>query len=107
MLLSQASCIDLMENALHAPIRLNCGQDVGPNRQCFYRARQQCRAREDCRFDGLKFQIDGPILIIGRRAGPNYSQLRQKLKSLGELRDLVDQIKVVNIRMAQSKRGGQ
>ncbi len=56
MRLSKARCFELMNDALQAPVRLECGSDVERIRQGFYRARQWCQARSNYRFDGVKFQ---------------------------------------------------
>ena len=89
MRLSKALCVGLMNDALQAPVRLECGSDVEPIRQRFYRARQWCQARGDYRFDGLKFQIDGSTLVISKRPIPTASQLRHKFKLLREMRAFV------------------
>ncbi len=87
--MSKALCFDLMHDALQAPVHLECGPDVERIRQVFYRARQWRQARGDCRFDGLKFQIDGSTLVISRRPITTASQLRHKLKLLREMRAFV------------------
>ncbi len=89
MRFSKARCFELMNDALQAPVKLDCGPDVGPIRQCFYRARQWCQARGDYRFDGLKFQIDGSTLVINKHPIPAARQLRHKLKLLREMRAFV------------------
>ena len=89
MLMSKALCIELMNDALGAPVRFDCGRDVEHIRQRFYRARQWCQARGDYRFDGLKFQIDGSTLVINKRPIPAASQLRHKFKLLREMRAFV------------------
>ncbi len=86
---SKALCIEVMQDALQAPVHLECGPDVGPIRQCFYRARQHYQAQGDFRFDGLKFQIDGSTLVISRRPIPAACQLRHKLKLLREMRAFI------------------
>ncbi len=89
MRFSKARCFELMNDALQAPVRLDCGPDVEHTRQRFYRARQWCQARGEYRFDGLKFQIDGSTLVISRRPIPAARQLRAKLAVLKEMRDIV------------------
>ena len=89
MRFSKARCVELMEDALRTPVRLEIGPDVERIRQGFYRARQWCRARGDYRFDGLKFQIDGSTLVISRRPIPAARQLRAKLAVLKEMGDIV------------------
>ena len=39
MRFSKTRCFELMNEALQAPVRLECGSDVEPIRQRFYRAR--------------------------------------------------------------------
>ena len=89
MLYPKARCVELMNEAVQAPVRLDCGPDVEHIRQRFYRARQWCQARGDYRFDGLRFQIDGSTLVIIRRPIPAARQLRHKFKLLRELRAFV------------------
>ena len=89
MRLSKAHCLELMEDALRTPVRLECDPSVESSRQRFYRARQWCQARGDYRFDGLKFQIDGSTLVISRRPITTASQLRHKFKLLREMRAFV------------------
>ena len=89
MRFSKARCFELMNDALGAPARFGCGRDVEHIRQRFYRARQWCQARDDYRFDGLKFQIDGSTLVISKRPIPAARQLRAKLAVLKEMRDIV------------------
>ncbi len=89
MLFSKARCFELMNEALQAPVHLECGPSVERSRQCFYRARQWCQARGDYRYDGLKFQIDGSTLVINKRPIPTASQLRHKFKLLREMRAFV------------------
>ena len=89
MLFSKARCFNFMDEAFQAPVRLECGPSVERSRQCFYRARQWCQARGDCRFDGLRFQIDGSTLVINKRPIPTASQLRHKFKLLREMRAFV------------------
>ncbi len=89
MLFTKGLCLDVMEDALGAPVRLDCGPDVEHTRQRFYRARQWCQARGNYRFDGLKFQIGGSTLVISRRPIPAARQLRAKLAVLKEMRDIV------------------
>ena len=91
MLFSKALCVDLMEDALRAPVRLDCGPDVLRIQQCFYRARQYCRAWSDYRFDGLKFHVRGPTLIIKKNPVPTSSQLRHVFYVLREPSDFVAQ----------------
>ncbi len=64
---SKTLCFDFMDEALQAPVRLECGPDVERIRRRFYRARQWCQARGDYRYDGLKFQIAGSALVISKR----------------------------------------
>ncbi len=89
MLFSKILCFDFMDEALQAPVHLECGPDVERIRQRFYRARQWCQARGDFRFAGLKFQIDGSTLVISKRPISAASQLRHKLKLLREMRAFV------------------
>ncbi len=89
MRFSKARCFELMNEALQAPVRLECGSDVERIRQGFYRARQHCQARGDYRYDGLKFQIAGSALVISKRPISAASQLRHKLKLLREMRAFV------------------
>ncbi len=84
--MSKALCFDLMHDALRAPVYLDCGPDVLRIQQCFYRARQYCRARSDYRFDRLKFHVLGPMLVIKESPVPKSGQPRPKLKVLRELR---------------------
>ena len=89
MRFSKARCFGLMNDALQAPVHLDCGPSVERSRQRFYRARQWCQARGDFRLDGLKFQIDGSTLVISRRPIPAARQLRAKLRLLTEMRDII------------------
>ena len=89
MRFSKARCFGLMDEALQAPVRLECGPDVERIRQGFYRARRYCQAQGDYRFDGLKFQIDRSTLVISRRPISAASQLRRKFKLLREMRAFV------------------
>ncbi len=89
MRFSKARCFGLMQDALQAPVHLECGPDVERIRQGFYRARQWCQARGNYRFDALKFEIDGSTLVINKRPIPTASQLRHKLKLLREMRAFV------------------
>ncbi len=89
MLFSKTLCFDFMDEALQMPVRLECGPDVVPIRQCFYRARQHYQAQVDYRFDGLKFHIDSSTLVISRRPITTASQLRRKFKLLREMRAFV------------------
>ncbi len=89
MLFSKALCFDFMDEALQAPVHLECGPSVERSRQCFYRARQWCQARGDYRYDGLKFHIDGSKLVINKRPIPTASQLRHKFKILRKMRAFV------------------
>ncbi len=86
---SKARCVEFMNDALQVPVRLNCGPDVERSRQRCYRVRQHYQARGDCRFDGLKFQIDGSTLVIRRRPISAASRLRHKFKLLREMRAFV------------------
>ncbi len=83
---SKALCFEFMQDALQAPVRLDCGPDVGSVRQCFYRARQHCQARGVHRFDGLKFQVKGSTLVIKRRPFPSSSQFRHKRGEIARVR---------------------
>ena len=86
---SKARCFELMNDALQAPVHLDCGPSVESSRQRFYRARQWRQAQGDFRFDGLKFQIDSSTLVISKRPISAASQLRHKLKLLREMRAFV------------------
>ena len=86
MLFSKALCFEFMQDALQAPVRLDCGPEVGPVRQCFYRARQHCQARGVHRFDDLKFQVKGSTLVIKRRPFPSSSQFRHKRGEIARVR---------------------
>ncbi len=89
MLISKARCVELMNDALGAPVRVNCGPSVERSRQRFYRARQHCQARGDYRFVILRFQIDGFSLVISRHPDPKSRWHRHKLRVLRELRAFV------------------
>ena len=83
--MSKALCFDLMHDALRGPGYLDCGPDVLRIQQCFYRARQYCRARSDYRFDALKFHVRGPALVIKESSVPKSGQPRPKCTVLQEL----------------------
>ena len=89
MRLSKARCFDLMNEALQAPIRLDCGPDVGRVRRRCYRVRQSCQARGNFRFDRLSFVLEGATLVISRRPISAARQLRHKFKLLQEMRAFV------------------
>ncbi len=89
MLYSTAFCVDAMEQALLAPVRLEAGGDVERLRQRFYRVRQHCLAQGDHRFIILRFQIDGSSLVISRHPDPGLRWHRHKLRVLRELRAFV------------------
>ena len=89
MLYSTAFCVDAMEQALLAPVRLETGGDVERVRQRCYRARQHCLAQGDHRFVILRFQIDGSSLVISRHPDPKSRWHRHKLRVLRELRAFV------------------
>ncbi len=89
MLHSTPSCLDAMERALLAPVRLQCGADVERVRQRFYRARQHCLAQGDHSFVILRFQIEGSSLVISRHPDPETRWHRHKLRVLRELRAFI------------------
>ncbi len=89
MRLSKARCTGLMEDALRAPVRLDCGPSVERGRQCFYRTRQHCLAQGDHRFVILRFQIDGSSLVISRHPDPESRWHRHKLRMLRQMRAFV------------------
>ena len=89
MMYSTPFCLDAMRNALRAPVRLDCGPDVGRIRQRFYRARQHCLAQGDHRFVILRFQIDGSSLVISKHPDPETKWHRHKLRMLREMRAFV------------------
>ena len=70
MRFSKALCVEFMQDALGAPVRLECGPDVQRIQQCFYRARQYCQARSNYRYDDLGFHVRGPTLVIRKRSVP-------------------------------------
>ncbi len=90
MLFTKAQCIRHMAQAIQTqtPTRINCGHDIVRARQRFYRTRRNCQARDDFRFDRLKFEIDGATLVIGRRTSPTLAQRGHKLWVLRQLRAL-------------------
>ncbi len=89
MLFTKGRCLDVMEDALGAPVRLQCGADVERVRQRFYRVRQHCQAQGDHRFVILRFQIDGFSLVISKHPDPKSRWHRHKLRVLRELRAFV------------------
>ena len=89
MLMSKARCFELMNEALQVPVRLECGPDVQRIQQCFYRARQYCQARSNYRYDGLRFHVRGPTLVIKKRSVPTASQLGRRVEALQELCECV------------------
>ena len=89
MLLPTALCFEIMEDALRAPVRLECGPDVECIRQCFYRARRYRQARIDYHYDGLRFHVRGPALVIKKRSVPASNQRYHKLQVLRVMRDFV------------------
>ncbi len=89
MLLSTPSCLDTMERALLAPIRLEAGEDVERVRQRCYRVRQHSLAQGDHRFVILRFQLVGSSLVISRHPDPGLRWHRHKLRVLRELRAFV------------------
>ena len=89
MLYSTSFCLDAMERALLAPIRLEAGGDVERLRQRFYRVRQHSLAQGDHRFVILRFQIDGSSLVISRHPDPGLRWHRHKLRVLREWRAFV------------------
>ncbi len=64
MTLTKGLCLNVMEEALENPVRLEIGPSVERSRQCFYRTRQHCLAQGDYRFVILRFQINGSSLVI-------------------------------------------
>ena len=89
MMFSTYLCLDAMQDALRAPVRLQCGADVERVRQRFYRVRQHCLAQGDHRFVILRFQIDGFSLVISKHPDPESRWHRHKLRVLRELRAFV------------------
>ncbi len=89
MRFSKALCIDFMEEALRAPVRVECGADVERVRQCFYRARQHYQAQGDNRFVILRFQIRGSSLVISKHPDPESRWHRHKLRMLRQMRAFV------------------
>ena len=89
MLFSKIFCFDFMDEALQVPVPLECGPDVQRIQQCFYRARQYCQARSDCRYDSLRLHVRGPTLVIKKRSVPTASQLGRKVEAHQELRECV------------------
>ena len=89
MRFSKARCFELMNEALQAPVRLECGRDVERIRQSFYRARRYCQARSNYRYDDLRFHVRGPTLVIKKRSVPTASQLGRRVEALQELRECV------------------
>ena len=85
MRFSKARCFELMNDALQAPVKLECGPDVERIRQGFYRARRYCQARSNYRYDALRFHVRGPTLVIRKRSVPTASQLRRRVEALQEL----------------------
>ena len=90
MLLTKALCIDIMVDALRAPVRLECSPGAGRVRQCFYRARRRRQKEGDHRFDGLTFRVDGSTLVIKKRPITAAHRLRAKLKTIRALRALIN-----------------
>ena len=84
MLISRRTCIQLMEDALQEPVRINCGRDAARYRQCFYRVRQYCDSWGDDRFMFLRLRIDGSELVIDRHPDPDAVRRRYKLRALRE-----------------------
>ena len=82
MLITTWQCRDLMNRALQTQIRLNCGPDVEHVRRRFYRTRQGCWNRGILRYDGLRFYLDGGVLVIKSRPVNPAKQLRRKLQLL-------------------------
>ncbi len=89
MMHSTSLCLDAMQDALRAPVRLEAGGDVERVRQRFYRVRQHCQAQGDHRFVILRFQIDGSSLVISRHPDPDSRWHRHKLRMLRELRAFI------------------
>ena len=90
MRFSEARCFDLMNDALQVPVRLECGPDVERIRQSFYRARRYCQARNNYRYDALRFHVRGPTLVIKRRSVPTANQLGRRVEALQELCECID-----------------
>ena len=90
MLLTKALCIEIMEDALRSPVRLECSPGAGRVRQYFYRERRRRQAEGDCRFDGLTFRVEGSMLVINSQLITAAHRLRAKLKTIRALRALVD-----------------
>ncbi len=91
MLFTKGLCLDVMEDALGAPVRLDCGPDVGRVRRRCYRVRQSCQARGNFRFDRLSFVLEGStLLVIKRRPVSPLRQLRQKVAMLKRMCDIVE-----------------
>ena len=89
MLFTKGLCLDVMEDSLQEPVRLDCGPDVERVRQRCYRARQHCLAQGDHRFVILRFQIDGSSLVISKHPDPDSKWHRHKLRMLREMRAFV------------------
>ena len=90
MLFARPFCVECMQDALQAPVRLDCGPDVGRVRQRCYRVRQSCRARGNFSLDCLSFVLEGSTLVIKKRPVSPLRQLRQKFAMLKEMRDIVE-----------------
>ncbi len=86
MLLTKALVFDLMEDALRAPVRLDCGTNVERARRRCYRVRQHFEAQGDYRFVILRFLIDGASLVITKHPDPESKLQRHRLRLLRELR---------------------
>jgi hypothetical protein len=84
MLISNAICLRLMDDAMLEPIRIECGSDATGIRQRFYRVRQQCWERGDARFAFLKFQISGTELVISRHRDTAAIEQRLRFRILRE-----------------------
>ncbi len=91
MRISKARCFELMNDALQAPVRLECGPEVEYVRQGFYGARRYCQARCNYRYDGLRFHVRGPTLVIKKRSVPTERQLRRRVEALLEESEVVSQ----------------
>ena len=89
MRFSKARCFELMNDALQAPVRLECGPGVERNRQGFYQARRYCQARSNYRYDDLRFHVRGPTLVIRKRSVPAASQPGRRVEALQELCECV------------------
>jgi hypothetical protein len=85
MLISNAVCLRLMDDALQEPIRIECGSDATRIRQRFYRVRQQCWEQGDPRFAFLQFKISGTELVISRHVDPQSIRHRIRLRALREM----------------------